>query len=260
MRGARTGVTVTASGSGPATPGWLMTSVAPWGENPEDAFDQALVELGLGDSRIVRVEGAMLPLGFEPVLPRALPMGSLVECHISAGLAFDGGIASAGAAWASAQTPEGDACAVVATLATRVDAEETEVLVREALRRRLHSRDLEVDTFDVAVDEVTAGPEHHGVALAALVLPESLQFSQVTGTGPVRSASLTRNADTTGIDLSDLGGGKPGAATGPKDGAKAAGEASFSYKAPAAAALRPGAQPPGPRRDRASKEGSDFSM
>ena len=28
--------------------GWLMTAVAPWGENAEDAYDQGLVELGLG--------------------------------------------------------------------------------------------------------------------------------------------------------------------------------------------------------------------
>ena len=32
-------------------PGWLMTAVAPWGENQEDAYDQGLVELGLGDAR-----------------------------------------------------------------------------------------------------------------------------------------------------------------------------------------------------------------
>ena len=28
--------------------GWLMTAVAPWGENAEDAYDQGLVEMGLG--------------------------------------------------------------------------------------------------------------------------------------------------------------------------------------------------------------------
>ena len=32
--------------------GWLMTAVAPWGENAEDAYDQGLVELGLGDTRL----------------------------------------------------------------------------------------------------------------------------------------------------------------------------------------------------------------
>ena len=51
-----------------ACPGWLMTAVAPWGENEEDAYDQGLVELGLGDARLIRVEGAMLPMGFEPIL------------------------------------------------------------------------------------------------------------------------------------------------------------------------------------------------
>ena len=42
--------------------GWLMTAVAPWGENAEDAYDQGLVELGLGDTRLIEVKGAMLPL------------------------------------------------------------------------------------------------------------------------------------------------------------------------------------------------------
>ena len=88
--------------------GWLMTSVAPWGETHEDAFDQGLVELGLGDSRLVEVSrGAMLPMGFEPVMPEPLPMGSIVEAHLAVGYAFDGSTACAGAAWATAVTPEG---------------------------------------------------------------------------------------------------------------------------------------------------------
>ena len=33
-----------------------MTAVAPWGENAEDAFDQGLVELGLGDVRLIQGE------------------------------------------------------------------------------------------------------------------------------------------------------------------------------------------------------------
>ena len=36
-----------------ACPGWLMTAVAPWGENAEDAYDQGLVEMELGDSRLI---------------------------------------------------------------------------------------------------------------------------------------------------------------------------------------------------------------
>ena len=35
-----------ARSSSAACPGWLMTAVAPWGENAEDAYDQGLVELG----------------------------------------------------------------------------------------------------------------------------------------------------------------------------------------------------------------------
>ena len=48
--------------------------------------------------------------------------------------------------------------------------------------------------FDVAVDEVTAGQEHHGVAVAALILPDSLSLGARTKTGPVRGA-LTRRAE-----------------------------------------------------------------
>ena len=42
-------------GSSAKCPGWLMTAVAPWGENSEDAYDQGLVELGLGDSRLIEM-------------------------------------------------------------------------------------------------------------------------------------------------------------------------------------------------------------
>ena len=170
-----------------------MTAVAPWGENAEDAFDQGLVELGLGDVRLIQAQGAMLPLGFEATPPRPLPMGSLVECHLATAYAWNGSSASAGVAWASCVTPEGDECAIVATITTDLDYEETVLLLRRNLQRRLASRDLEVLQFDVAVDEVTAGQDHHGVAVAALILPESLSLGARTKTGPVRGA-LTRKA------------------------------------------------------------------
>ena len=101
-----------------ACPGWLMTAVAPWGENAEDAYDQGLVELGLGDSRLIEMKGAMLPLGFGATPPQSLPMGSLVECHIATAYAWSGSTACAGVAWAACVTPEGDECAIVATVST----------------------------------------------------------------------------------------------------------------------------------------------
>ena len=87
------------SGKGPsppagACPGWLMTAVAPWGENAEDAYDQGLVEMGLGDSRLIEVQGAFLPMGFEATPPQPLPMGSLVECHLATSYAYNGGTAA----------------------------------------------------------------------------------------------------------------------------------------------------------------------
>lgn len=201
-----------------------MTAVAPWGENEEDGYDQGLVELGLGDCRLIRVEGAMLPMGFEAVPPQDLPMGSLVECHLSVSHCYDGGTASAGVAWASAASPEGDECAIVSTLSTDMDYEETEMLLKRNLQRRLASRDLEVTSFDIAVDEVTSGPEHHGVALAALIMPNSLGISS-GGTGRVRSRS-------TGVR-----------------------QAEIAHKAPAAKALRPGA-----RRGGGGSGDTDFSL
>tara|TARA_B100001559_G_scaffold316661_1_gene320533 strand:- start:1133 stop:1771 length:639 start_codon:yes stop_codon:yes gene_type:complete len=175
-------------------PGWLMTAVAPWGENQEDAYDQGLVELGLGDARLIRVEGAMLPMGFEPIAPELLPMGSLVECHLAIAYSFDGGVASAGVAWAHCKTPEGDECSITASLSTQHDSMVTDELLRKNFRNKLASRDLEVIEFDIAVDEVTAGPDHHGVALAALILPETMSFQHSDQVGRVRRG-LTRSAN-----------------------------------------------------------------
>ncbi|MAT48816.1 MAG: hypothetical protein CMA27_03185 [Euryarchaeota archaeon] len=174
-------------------PGWLMTAVAPWGENEEDAYDQGLVELGLGDARLIRVEGAMLPMGFEPIAPELLPMGSLVECHLAIGHAFNGGIASAGVAWAHCKTPEGDECSITASISTQTDSIATDELLRKNFRNKLASRDLEVIKFDIAVDEVTAGQGHYGVALAALILPETMSFQHSEQLGRVRKG-LTRSA------------------------------------------------------------------
>ena len=194
----------------PACPGWLMTSVSSWGENEEDAFDQGLVELGLGDARLIRVEGAMLPMGFEAVAPEPLGMGILVECHLAIAHAWDGKHASAGVAWANCKTPEGDECGIVATLSTEEDAEETEMLLRRNLQRKLASRDLEVITFDIAVDEVTAGQGHHGVAIAALILPETMVFQQTQSIGRVRGG-LTRSASDV-----DMSGGGSAVSNSPK--------------------------------------------
>ncbi|RJU80628.1 MAG: hypothetical protein DWB99_08390 [Candidatus Poseidoniales archaeon] len=205
--------------------GWLMTAVAPWGENAEDAYDQGLVEMGLGDTRLIEVKGAMLPLNFEATPPRPLPLGSLVECHIATSYSYNGGSACAGVAWASCVTPEGDECAVVATISTELDYEETSLLLRRNLQRRLASRDLEVVSFDVAVDEVTAGAEHHGVAMAALILPNSLSFGGKTSTGPIR-----------------------GGLTVPLDNQ----QKRVDVKAPAAPAMRPGG--------RRNSGNSDFSL
>ncbi|MDP6235708.1 MAG: hypothetical protein QF364_07700 [Candidatus Poseidoniaceae archaeon] len=205
-------------------PGWLMTAVAPWGENSEDAYDQGLVELGLGDSRLIEMKGAMLPLGFGATPPQSLPMGSLVECHLATAYAWNGSSACAGVAWAACVTPEGDECAIVATVSTDLDYEETTLILRRHLQRKLASRDLEVISFDVAVDEVTAAQDHHGVAMAALILPNSLSLGARTGTGPVRG-SLTRKATEPPQKRVDV-------------------------KAPAAPALRPGAR----------KSNTDFSL
>jgi len=197
-------------------PGWLMTAVAPWGENAEDAYDQGLVELGLGDSRLIEMKGAMLPLGFGATPPQPLPMGSLVECHLATAYSWNGSSACAGVAWAACVTPEGDECAIVATVSTELDYEETTLILRKNLQNKMASRDLEILSFDIAVDEVTAAADHHGVAMAALILPNSLSLGARTGTGPVRGA-LTRKASEPAKKRVDV-------------------------KAPAAPALRPGSR------------------
>ncbi|MBR60937.1 MAG: hypothetical protein ACPHK2_06710 [Candidatus Poseidoniaceae archaeon] len=199
-------------------PGWLMTAVAPWGENAEDAYDQGLVELGLGDARLIEVQGAFLPMGFVAVPPAHLPMGSLVECHLASSYAYNGSTACAGVAWASCQTPEEEQVAVVAKISTELDYEETESLLKRNLQRRLASRDLEVLSFDVAVDEVTAAQDHFGVAMAALILPDSLKMMANTG----RTRGLTKSA-TKAIETA----------------AKR-----VDTKAPAAPAMRPGSKRP----------------
>jgi pyruvoyl-dependent arginine decarboxylase (PvlArgDC) len=208
-----------------------MTAVAPWGENAEDAYDQGLVEMGLGDSRLIEVHGAFLPMGFEATPPQALPMGSLVECHLATAYAYNGSSACAGVAWAACTTPEGEDCAIVAKISTELDYEETESRLKRNLQRRLASRDLEVQSFDVAVDEVTAAQEHFGVAMAALILPESLKLSGGGSVGRVRGG-LTRQATD----------------------AMANAAKRVDTKAPAAPAMRPG------QRRQNTDGGTDFSL
>ncbi|MDP6907102.1 MAG: hypothetical protein QF440_06775 [Candidatus Thalassarchaeaceae archaeon] len=175
--------------------GWVMTAVSPFGDNEEHAMDQALVELGLGDARLIQAQGAMLPMGFQPGLPQDLPMGSLVECHLSKATVFNQGIASAGVAWALCTTPEGDECAIVSTLSQNGSMEECEVDLKLNLRSKAENRDLEYrkdengrPMFECAVDEIEAQEGFHGVVLAALILPNSLSIGD--SSGPTRSRNL----------------------------------------------------------------------
>ena len=158
-------------------------------------MDQALVELGLGDARLIRGEGAMLPMGFEPGVPQDLPMGTLVECHLSKATVHGSGIASAGVAWALCTTPEGDECAIVSTMSHQGSMEECEIELRRNLQRKLGNRDLELSKdddgralFECAVDEIEAQEGFHGVVLAALILPNSLNIG--SSSGPTRSRNL----------------------------------------------------------------------
>jgi len=81
---------------------------------------------------------------------------------------------------------------VVATVSTDTPYEETESLLRLTLKRKLASRDLEVTSHELAVDEVTVAEDHHGCAIAALILPDSLRFQSTGATGRVRG--MTRSA------------------------------------------------------------------
>ena len=71
--------------------------------------------------------------------------------------------------------------AQLASLSTQQDSMVTDELLRKNFRNKLASRDLEVIEFDIAVDEVTAGPDHHGVALAALILRKQCHSSIRSG-------------------------------------------------------------------------------
>ena len=110
---------------------------------------------------------------------------------------------------------------MVAKITTELDYEETETLLKRNLQRRLASRDLEVQSFDIAVDEVTAAQDHYGVAMAALILPESLRMSGAKNVGRVRTG-LTRQATD----------------------AMESASRRVDTKAPAAPAMRPGGNKP----------------
>ena len=166
------------------------------------------------------MQGAMLPLGFQAVPPRPCRWGHSWNATWPAPMR--GAVPAPAPAW---PTPWPARQKVNRAPSWRrspptTDFEETTPLLRRNLQRRLASRDLEVESFDLAVDEVTAGRDHHGVAVAALILPDSLSNLGNQRTGPVRK-SMTRSAQEA-ID---------------------AAQRRVDTKAPAARAMRPEAGP-----------------
>ena len=171
-----------------------MTAVAPFGENEAHALDQALVELGLGDARLIQGEGAMLPMGFKPGTPQDLPMGTLVECHLSKATVHSSGIASAGVAWALCVTQKETSVPLCRPCPPRFHGRmrnrTTAKPSAKVRQSRLELRKSEDGSalFECAVDEIEAQEGFHGVVLAALILPNSLNIGG--SSGPTRSATL----------------------------------------------------------------------
>ena len=89
------------------------------------------------------------------------------------------------------------------TVSTNEDYEETELMLKRQMQRRLASRDLEIIEHEIAVDEVTSGEGHHGAVIAALILPDSLGIG-----GPVgRARDLSSISGGIRSDSGNSGGG-----------------------------------------------------
>lgn len=136
------------------------------GYAPLNAFDQALLAAGVGDTNLVRMS-SILPPGCQRVEPFELPGGALVPtAYAEMGASTPGAVISAAVAIAVPEDPA--VPGLIMEHGAAAPLEEVLVEVREMARQGMEHRRRPVATIEsTGIEHVV---ERHGVAFAGVVL------------------------------------------------------------------------------------------
>lgn len=144
---------------------YFLVSGSADGFTPLNAFDNALLDSGVGNTNLVRMS-SILPPGCEQIEPVSLPQGALVPvayAHISSDVV--GEVVSAAVAIA---LPEEDHCGLIMEYSARGRKDDVEKIVRSMAEEGMKTRGLTVKEIKSISTEYRV--QHIGAAFAAVVL------------------------------------------------------------------------------------------
>ncbi len=133
-----------------------------------NAFDRALLSARIGEQNLVSVS-SVLPIGAKKVRRRDLPMGAITHCVLAQQRGGEGEMIAAGIAYSYRKDGQGGYVAEGHMHGTRKALKE---ILEWKLGEMSRLRDVELETIEYRIEEVSVPMDHYGACVAALVFVE----------------------------------------------------------------------------------------
>lgn len=130
-----------------------------------NAFDEALLNAGIGEQNLVSVS-SVLPVGVTQVKLRELPMGAITHCVLAQQRGGEGEMIAAGIAWGFRQDKLGGYVAEGHIHGTRGALKE---VLEWKMGEMAKLRGVRFKTINFKIEELSIPMDHYGACLAALV-------------------------------------------------------------------------------------------
>ncbi len=130
-----------------------------------NAFDQALLNAGIGEQNLVSVS-SILPVGIQQVDKRTLPMGAITHCVLSQQRGNEGEMISAGIAYAFRSDGKGGYVVEGHMHGTQSNLKE---FLKWKMEEMAKLRGVKLKKIEYVTQELSIPMDHYGVCIAALV-------------------------------------------------------------------------------------------
>jgi len=130
-----------------------------------NAFDRALISMGIGEQNLVAVS-SVIPIGAKEVSAKEMPMGAVTHCVLAQIRGSESEMISAGIAYAFRKDGKGGYVAEGHIHGSKSSLTDT---LRRKMDEIAKSRNVELDEIRYVTEELSIPKEHYGSCLAALV-------------------------------------------------------------------------------------------
>ncbi len=130
-----------------------------------NAFDQALLEAGIGEQNLVAVS-SVLPEGVEEVKPQEMPMGAITHCVLAQQRGTEGETVSAGIAYARRADGNGG---YVAEGHGHMGSKALQEVLEWKMNEIAKHRDVELGQIEYMIEGLEVPMDHYGACITALV-------------------------------------------------------------------------------------------